>query len=631
MKTKKGHTRTQEEILLSDWLSGRRDASLGYVHRNEGIGIATKVKAGRAFSEALTGNLSGLGQDDLLRKARKTAEHLSNIISPVPVKVSFGKGSGSFNAGGRDITLDTDHFDRTDITAGQKTDILFGYAVHEAAHSLHSDFGEMKNRLKDADHADLRKSLANILEDERIEYLAGERFPGYMSYVGEMKKHLWSRLLKERKASGEPAPTEPVARVVNSLLKAVRFPSALDADEVSENFEELDSIRKVLTPFPMTTGEVWDAVDGIMDIIRSLVRKEMQQQQDQQQGGGSPSGPEDGQEGDGQQPQQGDGREEPRGGGAGLSGKDLDGEIERQCSSSQGRAAIRQAQEFSGNNGEGHDASLLNDGTTSEYVNDDRAEKDEREKEIPYAVFAKPDRDAYQDSRKRVLSFVPAMKKALRCRSEDREYCLEGMPSGKLNTRRLASLATGNRRIFSQSGMVSCDKTAVCVLIDESGSMRSRLEPTRDAAVLLNEAISGLPNVEYYAYGYTTGTMTVYVEGGRADRFALGSTKADDCTPTGEAMRKAAGRLRRHTKSPILMLVLTDGSADNSLSVIDQDRKLRRENVIPVGVGIQTECVKKTFTDWIKVDDMGTFAQQLARLTRERLDKMLVRHDSLAD
>lgn len=635
------HTKSQESVLLSDWLAGKRDASQGFIHKNTSIGISSTVANGEAYSHNLTGDLTGLNHLELLKKARKTAEHVANTVSPYPVKVHLGSGSGSFNSGGKEIMLESDHFDRADLTPGQKTDILIGYAVHEAAHSLHTDFEQAAARLENGKHAELRKTINNIIEDERIEYLVGDMFPGYINYVGEVKKHLWQRLNKEK--SGDPKPEEPVARVLDSLLAAVRFPSMLTQEEVNEHFEELDAIRKALTPFPMTTEATWQCTDKVIDIIRDLIKKDMEEKQQQeeqqsqqqnsepQQEGQNASGSSSGESQHGQSGEQGpQGQQNQQSGGKGAgkspSKKEVDQEMERQAQSLEGRNAMRRAQDCSGNEETAHhDASSLN-GAKEDFVNDDRAEFDNGE--CIYTLFPKADKESYLRSRNNIQKHIAATSVALTYRSEDSEYCLQGMPSGKLNTNKFASYMAGNVNIFAQQGTITCDKASVCVLIDESGSMDKRLLKTREAAILINEAIKRIPKVDYYAYGFTSGKINVYCEANLTDGFALGSTEADSGTPTGVSMKMVAKRVRKYTKGGVLMLVLTDGAAHDSGEVRRQDELLRRDGIIPIGIGIETDCVRSTFKNWLQVDNLATFPQQLARLTREHLSKMLQKHDS---
>ena len=64
-----------------------------------------------------------------------------------------------------------------------------------------------------------------------------------------------------------------------------------------------------------------------------------------------------------------------------------------------------------------------------------------------------------------------------------------------------------------REGHVKSDRISVCILIDESGSMYGDGErAARDTAVLLNEAIGTLQNVDLYIYGHSTdGGTALYV------------------------------------------------------------------------------------------------------------------------
>ena len=146
----------------------------------------------------------------------------------------------------------------------------------------------------------------------------------------------------------------------------------------------------------------------------------------------------------------------------------------------------------------------------------------------------------------------------------------------------------------------------------------------------MNEAIKRIRNVNFYCYGYTSHQLSVYCEDRNISPWALSQTAAISGTPTGLAMELASQRVRRHTKDPVLMLVLTDGHADNSARVIRQDRELRTKGFLPVGVGILTNAVEETFQDNIVMTDISKFAVDLAKLTKGKLDKMLVRTDSNA-
>ncbi len=168
------------------------------------------------------------------------------------------------------------------------------------------------------------------------------------------------------------------------------------------------------------------------------------------------------------------------------------------------------------------------------------------------------------------------------------------------------------------------------MLIDESGSMSSRrLAQSRQAAVLVNEAVKGIPNLELFVYGFTTNELNIYHERKAVSRYALGSTKADGGTPTAQAMGIAARRVRRLTSSRCLMMVLTDGCPDNERATKEQDRLLARQGFVPVGVDIAGgTAVQDIFCDAISVEDVGDLAPFVGKLVKNRLLRNIRRHES---
>ena len=87
------------------------------------------------------------------------------------------------------------------------------------------------------------------------------------------------------------------------------------------------------------------------------------------------------------------------------------------------------------------------------------------------------------------------------------------MRSGMLDTGKIAEAFQGVPTVYMREGQVKSDRISVCILIDESGSMYGEGETAaRDTAVLLNEAIGTLQNVDLYIYGHSTdGGTALYV------------------------------------------------------------------------------------------------------------------------
>lgn len=630
-------TESQIDVLMSDWLGNLRMKQEGnYTHRGKG-GIRRKVDT--TMREYLLGDVKRMDNLELMKQSRIGAEKIINTVTPHQVKIQIG-GNGSYHAETEDgrqiINIASDYFDDS-IPNEEKVDIMFGLASHEAAHSAYTD-NSIKEKNINKEHPDLRElkqTVWNIIEDERIEYHLGEERPGLAGCLGATKGYYFDRLNKKMAANGQ-MPTEPIPKLLAAITQAVRYPSEMTREQIVENFDELDAVRRALTPYPLSPEAAWEATDRVMDIIRHTAEEEIKKQQQEQQQGQS------GQNGENTQDDDKSQLDKKKGQQGKPTVKQVRDMINQALSTSQGKSVMDAIKQDIAKGDPANKTQEANDGIAMEYVNNDDSERMSSMNGTPGkgAGGGNPDTfirkpkghpDVYQQSLSKVRAYVPAMARALKCKSEENDYVLLSQPRGKLDTNKLVSFRAGNENIFRRSGTVTCSSASVCMLIDESGSMDgARLYAAREAAILVNEAVKRVKNVNFYCYGYTSSQLNVYSEDNRISPWALSDTAAISGTPTGRSMAMAAKRVRKHTKDPILMLVLTDGCADNSARVIEQDNILRTKGFLPVGVGILTNAVSKTFKDHIVMTDISKFAIEMGRLTKGKLDKMLVRTDSNA-
>lgn len=669
MENKTKPTESQIEVLMSDWLGNLRMGTEGnYTHKGKG-GIHRN--SDESFQDYLLGNISHLDPVDLIKKARQAAGLVVDAVTTEPVSVFVG-GNGSFQTtsdGRPDINLATDYFDDKSLSAKQKVDIMLGLASHEAAHVVYTKEEDFQKNLKkntSPQLLELKKEIWNILEDERIEFHLGEDRPGLAGTLGATKEHYFKRLVRQLKQNGE-MPKEPLPKLLTAIKMGIRYPSEMTREQVEDNFDELDAIRRTLTPYPLTSEDVWAATDRVMDIIKDTVKKQIeeehkkQEEQQQQQQSSEGQGAQNPQQGDGskddgqntgqQQNQPGNGKPEDQNKSGNKSGDEGDStnkgkapkpkaptkaEIEKAMadalSTEEGKNVMK-ALKDDDNQSSGNNMSMdLFSSDAQRYANEDDSETDSAGPGDPKVFVFKPKGtpESYMKAERDIKPFVPAMSKALACKSQDSEYELRGLPSGKLNTNKLVALKMGNKTIFNKKGAVTCSSACVCMLIDESGSMSgAKLQAARRAAILVNEAVKRIPNVTYYCYGYTDDRLNVYSEGTKTSKWALGATEARGGTPTGKAMAMCSKRVRRISPAPCLMLVLTDGYPDNSAEVIRQDEKLRKDRFIPVGIGIQSSAVSRTFKQSVVLNDMGQFPFDLGRITKGALDKMLIKTESI--
>ena len=641
-------TESQVEVLMSDWLGNLRLKDEGnFTHAGKG-GI--RHHKNESFSDYLVGDVESLTPLDLLKQGRLAARQVVNSIVPEQTEVMVG-GQTSFHVtddrGRHIINLATDYFDDDSLTPRQKIDVMLGLASHEGAHAVFTDRASKDKMLakEPAQTKELKHQIWNIIEDERIEYLLGDERPGLAQTLGETKRYFFKQLVQDMRVQGQ-LPTEPLPKLLSALTQAVRYPSELTREEVVENFDELDAIRKALTPYPLTPEDTLKATNRVMNIVKRIIKDELEQEQqqspgDQQQQNGQngqnqpqggqqdPNGQQDPQGGQNPQngPQNGQQGQKP-----GPSEKDILDAIQKALQTEQGQK-VMEALKKDAEKADGSNASseIAGDSTQSDYVNQDDAECVGGGPGDPRTFLFKPkgSAQAYNSTLAKVRKYIPAMSKALACKSRDTHYVLHGLPEGKLNTNKLVALKCGNTAIFDKKGEITCSSASVVMLIDESGSMCGEKElRAREAAILVNETIARIKNVHFYCYGYTDDRLTVYAENGRTSKWALSATGSYGGTPTGDAMRLSAKRVRSFTNEPVLMLVLTDGSADDNRKVVKQDEVLRGNGFIPIGVGIQTSYVKHSFKEYVVVQDISTFAMDLGRLTKGKLDKMLVRQSA---
>ena len=104
-----------------------------------------------------------------------------------------------------------------------------------------------------------------------------------------------------------------------------------------------------------------------------------------------------------------------------------------------------------------------------------------------------------------VKQYVPAVRKVVKGRCVEYSLTHLGMRNGVLDTGKLAEAVQGVPTVYKRQGEVRSDRACVCMLVDESGSMyrHGRMLAARKTAVLLNEALSSIPNIELFIYGHT--------------------------------------------------------------------------------------------------------------------------------
>jgi hypothetical protein len=152
-------------------------------------------------------------------------------------------------------------------------------------------------------------------------------------------------------------------------------------------------------------------------------------------------------------------------------------------------------------------------------------------------------------------------------------------------------------------------------------------------ALAIEEATRGT-SIDTLLYGYTGYSPHVHLyefNGGRsADRHTkrmIGSYKncSMNCTPTGEAMAALALRMDEATQERRVMVVLTDGTADDRNLCAEVSNLLLRRGIEVVAIGIKCDAVAEWAPSYHIINEVSQLPQALLATIDPRNAKQMKR------
>ena len=655
-------TQQKIETITQDFLDRDQD-SFVKIRRTGRLGWESLIPEGGNYSDVLR---DCHGEGDVVKEAYGMARDYI-VAMDTPFRVTLRLSPEMNCTDSRVVYLSTRVFDDADLSEGQKIDTFMGLAIHEGCHLKWTDFTQMAD-----EENGIVRNLINLLEDERIERLCGEVMPGYANYLKATKYYMFD-LFRQRKAQecGEEKLSAP-ARLLNAILAIIRYPKALDRDDLEEFVDYLYDVREIVKDFPSTPAEVTAAAKAVYDVIRKFFEQrsnpnEGNGEEETEEGESTPS---DGREHKKEKKEKENGNESETSG----EGGDPESKTPSECGetptglssglSEEAQESIRKQVEEALSELEkqmGDMGELTSDPGESQPLSDDDmadcVKKDGNQLagicenmislgETSGSVLykAEEDKGTYDDSLRRVRKYIPAISKTLRGHCTEYAVTYHGMRSGILDTGKLAEAFQGVQTVYIREGRIRSDRMAVCVLIDESGSMYGeKIRAARDLAVLLNEAVSAIPAIDLYIYGHTYGDrcrdsyyegrkiaeLQVYREKGYAPRKALGSVTDRSGNLDSYAIREAAQRMRKYSACPKnLMFVITDGAPNERYEQLASTvKQLEKE-----GMNIVAVCIEPSYdpsalyTHHVRFTDMSRLAIDLGKMIKKAIIKGAVRH-----
>ena len=648
------------EKLSKDWLE--RDGESFVKIRTKGrLGWEESLKEGTPYSSYL---LESPTMEELIKRAYALARNTISAMD-IPSKVTVRLSGGGSCTEGRNVYVATDYFDDDALATGEKLDIFLGLTAHEGSHLLYTEFPIMR---KAVGVHPLCAKLLNIIEDERIERNLGEDKPGLANYLKAVKRHYFGRYSG---MTGGSEDVSPLQKILNCILGLIRYPRLLREEEMLEFGELLLKVEKILTPYPDSTASAERAAEKIFElIIKEYGRESGSAKKDSGEGKASPeeSGREktspdksedstdesdSGDSGEGTDSESDSGEDN-----AEDTGEDLPSERSREESVKAMESDLEKIAEALEEVAGGpvqpdvEGCSALRGDQLAEAVSTDRellAKICEGEVETGSSkdvIFTrqKENRDGYMSALEEVKQYVPAVRKVVKGRCVEYSLTHLGMRSGVLDTGKLAEAVQGVPTVYKRQGEVRSDRACVCMLVDESGSMyrHGRMLAARKTAVLLNEALSSIPNIELFIYGHTADCersgiteLNIYRENGYAPKYALGSLEPRSNNRDGLAILETALRVRKQTKEEALMFIISDGepAAENyfGMRAIGHTKECV-EKAEAMGFRIVQICINANydpalmFRHFIMMENLGTLARDLGREIAKALSSKIKTH-----
>lgn len=427
----------------------------------------------------------------------------------------------------RRIAVPSKIFDSTEDNE-TKINAFCGFGLHEAAHLRYTYLRVYLNFLSfisgkyTLEEREIIKIFINLLEDNRVEDLLLTERPGFQDFIDCAKSYNSKTLEEKLNIMRE----RKLILFFKTLIGILRFPGLIEEEVLEEYSEVYKEVQEKITPYPENLKDICSVSESIFKIIK---KKKL---------------------------------------------SDIDpAELKKilfLINDTESITSIMYGVDL--DSGRKIDKSKVSrllsskDSLTMKIL-EGTVERGDSDK----VFFEKPkgDRNDYLRDVRAVQKYVPRLKKILTGTDKNYDFNIQGCRSGILDTTKLAEAYQGVPQVYLRQGHVRTNKSTICVLIDESGSMGGKKEIlARQAAILLNETFGKSLGVDLYIYGHTADigsigyiNLSVYREGSHYNpKFSLSKSCAKSQNRDGDAILEVAKRVRKFTKENCIMFVISDGS-----------------------------------------------------------------------
>jgi len=236
---------------------------------------------------------------DMVRLAsiRSAVSNFVRILTRKSIPVYFCNSPNSFNFGGKQIYISAKINNKHDF------DVAVGLALHEAAHTLLTDFDVIKrayqnippNIYKLSDAKNIRRQtmerfihgMWNVIEDRYIDMYVFNNAPGYRGYYAAMYEQLWnSPEIDEVLLSDDckyPSLNSYDFRITNFTNENTDLMALPRLDDIARIID-ISDISRLTT----TMSRIQTAFKVVETVLECIDKQEQLEKLDSMKGGGKP-------------------------------------------------------------------------------------------------------------------------------------------------------------------------------------------------------------------------------------------------------------------------------------------------------------------------------------------------------
>ena len=636
------------EDLAKDWFDRDGDT---FVKIREHDRLGWEDKTDGSFSSFYTEELS---EEELLKKAVRVGnEMLCSMELPTKTTVTVGD-TDAFYTDGTKIRIGTKVLHNPRMSTGERLDAFLGGVVHEGAHILYTDFRVPVPK------DNVLRAIVNILEDERIEIEISKEKPGLARFLGVCKRY-FNKIIYENVDH-----KSTLKRLLKTFFGIIRYPETVSISDIEFFGEQLFEIKDILTPYPDSTKKVLAAAREIYEVFLDVAEEKEKSKTvtktttkpKEEKSSESSESSESSKSSESSESSEEDEFEEEWDEPFGESEEDMEEpksdsimSSDESPESEEGKGGKEKSREELSKDWEKEVSDILSSLESSVKEGKESlmkaldaegvAEVHKSRKSVALPTLGHPAN--YKSDLKVVQRYIPSISKIIKGHSLDYKLIHRSMRSGVLDTNKLVEAVQGVPTVYLREGKVKTDKTVVCLLIDESGSMYGSKEiAARQTAVLLRESLKNNPLIDLYIYGHSAddlydGCTELYVyqePGKKTDNYSLGSSKAKRENRDGIAIREVVDRVRRKTEHQVLLFVISDGQPSASdyrgiYGVTDTKEAVKyaeQKGFTPIQICIeQSYDPASMFKHFVVLTNISNLASDLGKVVKKAILKTPIR------